>query len=38
MLAGMTREELVRRAEAAKQLQKTGATEIIVTACEELAT
>jgi len=38
MLAGMTREELVRRAEAAKQLQKTGAMEIIVTACEELAT
>lgn len=37
MLAGLTREELVRRAEAAKQLQKTGATEIIVAACEELS-
>ena len=37
MLAGLTREELVRRAEAAKQRQKTGATEVIVAACEELA-
>jgi UDP-N-acetylglucosamine--N-acetylmuramyl-(pentapeptide) pyrophosphoryl-undecaprenol N-acetylglucosamine transferase len=37
MLAGMTRDELVRRAQAAKQLQKTGATQVIVAACEELA-
>ena len=37
MLATTDRAELVRRAEAAKQLQKTGATEIIVAACEELA-
>ncbi|MGE0330677.1 MAG: undecaprenyldiphospho-muramoylpentapeptide beta-N-acetylglucosaminyltransferase [Ramlibacter sp.] len=36
MLAGLTREELVRHAEAAKQRRKTGATEIIVAACEEL--
>ena len=36
MLATTDRAELVRRAEAAKQLQKTGATEIIVAACEEL--
>jgi UDP-N-acetylglucosamine--N-acetylmuramyl-(pentapeptide) pyrophosphoryl-undecaprenol N-acetylglucosamine transferase len=37
MLVTTDRGELVRRAEAAKQLQKTGATEIIVAACEELA-
>jgi hypothetical protein len=33
----MPRDELVRRAQAAKQLQKTGATQVIVAACEELA-
>ncbi len=36
MLAATDRAELVRRAEAAKQLEKTGATEAIVAACEEL--
>ena len=37
ILATADRAELVRRAEAAKQLQKTGATELIVAACEELS-
>ena len=37
MLQGLDRSELLRRAEAAQQLQKTEATERVVRACEELA-
>ncbi len=37
MLQSLDRGELLRRAEAAKQLQKTEATERVVRACEELA-
>jgi UDP-N-acetylglucosamine--N-acetylmuramyl-(pentapeptide) pyrophosphoryl-undecaprenol N-acetylglucosamine transferase len=38
MLQKMQRDELLACAEHAKALQKTGATEEVVTACEELAT
>lgn len=37
LLRTVTREELVRRARAAKALQKTSATDEVVAACEELA-
>lgn len=37
MLAAMNRTELLRRAQAAKTMQKTEATAAIVAACEELA-
>lgn len=37
MLAAMDRDELLRRAQAAKKMQKTEATADIVAACEELA-
>ena len=37
MLRGLDRDQLLRRAEAAKQLQKTEATDHVVRACEELA-
>ncbi len=37
LLQSVTREELVKRAEAARTLSKTHATEDIVAACEELA-
>jgi UDP-N-acetylglucosamine--N-acetylmuramyl-(pentapeptide) pyrophosphoryl-undecaprenol N-acetylglucosamine transferase len=36
LLAGLTREELVKRAVQAKALEKLGATEAVVMACEEL--
>ncbi len=37
LLQSLTREELVARAQAAKAIEKTQATEVIVAACEELA-
>jgi UDP-N-acetylglucosamine--N-acetylmuramyl-(pentapeptide) pyrophosphoryl-undecaprenol N-acetylglucosamine transferase len=37
LLRTVDRPELIRRAEAAKKMQKTHATEEVVTACEELA-
>jgi UDP-N-acetylglucosamine--N-acetylmuramyl-(pentapeptide) pyrophosphoryl-undecaprenol N-acetylglucosamine transferase len=37
LLQSLTREELLVRAQAAKAIEKTQATEVIVAACEELA-
>ena len=37
LLQTVTRDELLRRAQAAKALEKNQATKIIVAACEELA-
>ncbi len=37
LLAGLTREELMKRAIKAKSMEKLGATEAVVLACEELA-